>query len=62
MSSMREKIPQTHFKALLQADVTQGRRGKHKDIVTIILKDLDMLSHGSALKIPVKDSAESRQK
>jgi hypothetical protein len=61
MNSRREKSPpHTHFKTLLQSDVPQGRNGKHKHIVTTILKDLDMLSQGSAIKIPLKALAESK--
>jgi len=52
----------THFKTMVQADVPQGRNGKHKLIVTTILKDLDNLKPGSALKVPLKDLAESKAK
>ena len=52
----------THFKTMTQADVPQGRNGKHKLIVTTILKDLDNLRPGSALKVPLKDLAESKAK
>ena len=34
-----KKVPM-NFKAMAQADVPQGRNGKHKDIVTKILSDL----------------------
>jgi hypothetical protein len=33
-----------HFKTMVQADVPQGRNGKHKSIITIILKDLESLT------------------
>jgi hypothetical protein len=39
-----------HFKTMVQSDVPQGRNGKHKWIVTAILKDLDNLRADSALK------------
>jgi len=51
-----------HFKTMVQADVPQGRSGKHKQIVTTILKDLDNLKDGSAIKIPLMDLAESKEK
>lgn len=38
---------------MMQADVPQGRKGKHKGIVTTILKDLDKLKEGAALKVPL---------
>ena len=47
---------------MVQADVPQGRNGKHKQIVTIILKDLDELKDGSAIKVPLAELAESKEK
>jgi hypothetical protein len=52
----------THFKTMIQADVPQGRNGKHKEIVTLILKDLDNLTPGAALKIPLDSLVESKEK
>ncbi len=57
-----EKQEAMHFKTMTQADVPQGRNGKHKQIVITILKDLDRLKDGSALKVPLKDLAESKAK
>jgi DNA helicase TIP49 (TBP-interacting protein) len=51
-----------HFKTMVQANVPQGRNGKHKEIVTTILKDLDNLKTGSALKVPLAELAESKEK
>jgi hypothetical protein len=51
-----------HFKTMIQSDVPQGREGKHKLIVTTILKDLDRLGAGSALKVPLADLAQSKEK
>ena len=51
-----------HFKTMIQADVPQGRNGKHKSIVTTIVNDLDQLKGGSALKIPLAELAESKEK
>jgi hypothetical protein len=51
-----------HFKTMVQADVPQGRDGKHKLIVTTILKDLDNLKAGSALKVPLADLVLSKEK
>jgi DNA helicase TIP49 (TBP-interacting protein) len=53
---------QMHFKTVIQAEVPQGRNGKHKEIVTTILKDLENLKPGSALKVPVANLAESKEK
>jgi hypothetical protein len=51
-----------HFKTMIQSDVPQGREGKHKQIVTTILRDLDRLGPGSALKVPLADLAQSKEK
>jgi len=51
-----------HFKTMIQTDVPQGRNGKHKLIVTTILKDLDNLKPGSALKVPLAELSASKEK
>ena len=51
-----------NFTAMLKTDVPHGRNGKHKDIVTRILSDLDQIQKGSALKIPLAQLAESKEK
>ena len=40
----------------------QGRNGKHKEIVTRILSDLDQVEKGVALKVPLAQLAESKEK
>jgi DNA helicase TIP49 (TBP-interacting protein) len=62
MASGRTMKPPMHFKTMEQADVPQGRNGKHKEIVTTLLKDLDSLKAGAALKVPLADLAESKAK
>ena len=61
MSPQADKAP-AHFKTMEQANVPQGRHGKHNQIVTTILRDLGMLKDGSAIKIPLADLAESKEK
>lgn len=51
-----------HFKTMVQADVPLGRNGKHKLIVSTILKDLDQLNDASALKVPLAELVESKEK
>jgi len=51
-----------NFKEMLQKDVPQGRNGKHKLIVTMILSDLDRVERGVALKVPLAELAESKEK
>ncbi|GAC1672307.1 MAG: hypothetical protein NVS9B4_27350 [Candidatus Acidiferrum sp.] len=61
MGNRQSEAP-LHFKTVVQADVPQGRNGKHKLIVTTILKDLDRLSSGAAIKVPLAELAESKEK
>jgi hypothetical protein len=49
------------FGNILQSDVPHGRNGKHKQLVTDILDDLDHLKNGSALKIPLKEIASKEK-
>lgn len=51
----RTKRSPMNFKEMAQADVPQGRHGKHKEIVTKILSDLDQVGNGVALKVPLAE-------
>jgi len=62
MGSAQTRLGPTHFKTMVQLDVPQGRNGKHKLIVTAILKDLDRLKAGSALKVPLSELVDSKEK
>jgi hypothetical protein len=61
MAPLTKKIPM-NFKRMPQADVPNGRNGKHKQIVTRILSDLDQVPKGVALKVPLSALAESKEK
>lgn len=56
-----DKVP-AHFKTMAQGSVPQGRKGKHQKIVAIILSDLDKLQDGSAIKVPLAELVESKEK
>jgi hypothetical protein len=62
MARSENKVVPAHFKTMVQTEVPQGRNGKHKLIVTTILKDLDRLKDGSAIKVPLSELAESKEK
>lgn len=62
MTSARNKIAPAHFKTMIQADVPQGRNGKHKEIVSTILEDLDQLKEGAAIKVPLVELDASKEK
>jgi DNA helicase TIP49 (TBP-interacting protein) len=62
MGRAQTKTLPMHFHTMVQADVPQGRNGKHKEIVTTVLRDLDRLKAGSAIKVPLADLAQSKEK
>ena len=60
MAALGKKVPM-NFTSMAQTDVPQGRNGKHKEIVTKILSDLDQVKPGVALKVPLAELAESKE-
>jgi hypothetical protein len=62
MGRIQAKTLPMHFKTMVQSDVPQGREGKHKLIVTTILKDLNRLDNGSAIKVPLAELVQSKEK
>jgi hypothetical protein len=60
---MAEKIEvdSVGFQSILQNDVPKGRDGKHKRIVTQLLKDIDRLADGTALKVPLSALPDSKE-
>jgi hypothetical protein len=62
MAATRTKIAPAHFKTMVQSDVPQGRNGKHKEIVSTILDDLDQLKEGAAIKVPLAELDSSKEK
>lgn len=49
------------FESILQADVPKGREGKHKRIVSQLLSDIDRLSRGTALKVPLAALPDTKE-
>lgn len=49
------------FKSILQTDVPKGRDGKHKQIISQLLNDIDHLEDGSALKIPLAELPDTKE-
>ena len=50
-----------HFRTLDLGDVPHSRAGKHKKIVSMILRDLDQLKDGAALRVPLADLASTKE-
>jgi hypothetical protein len=49
------------FQFILQTDVPRGRDGKHKRIVTRLLRDIEQLAAGTALKIPLSALPDTKE-
>jgi len=47
--------PDLKYRRVEVAGLRKGRRGKHHDLVQGIVRELDMLSAGSAMEIPLSD-------
>jgi len=58
---MTPKTATPHFKTMAMVDVPRSRNGKHKKIVTAILRDLDDLGEGVAFKVPLADLGDSKE-
>ena len=56
------KHPEMNFKVMRTVDVPHGRNGKHKAIVTRILSDLAQIDPGVAIKVPLAQLTESKEK
>ena len=50
-----------HFRTLDLGDVPHSREGKHKKIVSMILRDLDQLKEGAALKVPLDELGNTKE-
>ena len=49
------------YESINKADVPKGRDGKHKQIVTQILGDIDLLEADHALKVPLAELPDSKE-
>jgi hypothetical protein len=49
------------FKTMAMVDVPRSRNGKHKKIITAILRDLDGLGEGAAFKVPLDELGDSKE-
>jgi len=58
---MTTKAAKPHFKTMAMVDVPRSRNGKHKKIVTAILRDLDDLGEGVAFKVPLAELGDTKE-
>ncbi len=57
-----EHVPNPmRFKSVLQSAIPKGRDGKHKQIITQLLSDIDQLAEGSALKVPLSELPDTKE-
>jgi len=61
MSGRKVNSPM-NFKTMAVPDVPRSRNGKHKLIVSQILSDLGQVADGMAIKVPLADLVESKEK
>jgi hypothetical protein len=61
MAARLKKAPM-NFTVVRRTDVPHGRNGKHKEMVTKILSDLDQIERGVALKVPLTELPLSKEK
>jgi hypothetical protein len=59
MGTASKRMPK--YKTVAQLDVPHDRNGKHKEIVTEILADLEQLKKDSAMRIPLKDLIDTKE-
>lgn len=60
-SGLEPNTSSMRYESINQADVPKGRDGKHKQIITTILNDIDLLESGRALKIPLSALPDSKE-
>jgi hypothetical protein len=60
MTSRPKTENSSAFGSITQAEVPQGRRGKHHEIVARVLRELETLEAGRALKIPLSELPDSK--
>lgn len=53
--------PEITFESIPQMDVPRGREGKHRQIVSQLIAQIDRLGKGSALKIPLAELSDSKE-
>jgi hypothetical protein len=62
MPKRQSKHIRMRYQTLPQSEVPQGRHGKHKPVISLILDDLDRLKDGAALKVPLSELREGKAK
>jgi len=53
--SKQKNLSDLKYRRVEVADLDKGRKGKHHDLVQGILRELEVLSEGAAMEIPLAD-------
>ena len=53
--------PPMNYQSIKQIDVPKGRDGKHKQIVTQLLSDIEQLENDRALRIPLEELPDTKE-
>jgi len=54
-----KKVPR--FESMRRSDVPSGRNGKHKEIITQLLSDIEQLEIENALKVPLSELPDTKE-
>ncbi len=58
---MKTNSAVSHFRTITLGEVPHSRNGKHKVIVSLILRDLDLLKEGAALRVPLAELGDTKE-
>lgn len=58
---MKPKRVAANFRTMELGDVPHSRNGKHKLVVSMILRDLDQLKDGAAIRIPLVELGDTKE-
>ncbi len=58
---MKANPAASHFRTMDLSEVPRSRNGKHKVIVSLILRDLDQLKGGAALRVPLAELGDTKE-
>ena len=51
----------SHFRTMDLGEVPHSRNGKHKAIISLILRDLDQLKAGAAIRVPLAELKDTKE-
>jgi hypothetical protein len=60
-TSPNSDTPPMKYQSIKQIDVPKGRDGKHKEIVTQLLSDIEQLEADRALRVPLEALPDTKE-